>query len=93
MLAIHMNRVVLHLVFQDPEVRRRHNDRVDEGDLVSTARSVVRPIFHEVSEYLEEHHAGDYLASLSKNSRKCEALVEWLKRPEPSTGQGNLFDG
>lgn len=91
MVAIHMNRLILHLVFQDPSIRRSHNDRAAEEDLVVAAQAAVRAIFDNVSGYLEDHHAGEYLASLSKNSGKCEAMVKLLGRPAPAAGQGSLF--
>ncbi len=81
MIAIHMNRVILHLVFQDPELKHRAFEEGLERDLVIAARGAAMPVFLKVSDYLEEHHPGDYLASLSKNSGKCEAMVRILREP------------
>lgn len=88
MVAIHMNRVVLHLVFQSPDVKALYHDAAAEPDLIETARMAVAPIFEKVANYLDAHHQNEYLASLCKNVTKCEALVaSYTKKPEPSQGQ------
>src|SRR5450759_2309655 len=75
MVAIHMNRLILHLVFQTPDVKAILHDNASELDLISAARRGVGPTFEKVAKYLEANHAGEYLASLCKNVSKCEELV------------------
>lgn len=92
-IAVHMNRVILHLVFQDPQIRNRYKDSAANGDLIGAARNAVGPIFRKVAAYLEAHHAGEYLASFCKNLGKCEDMLRSFERAESSsTGeQGRLF--
>jgi hypothetical protein len=92
MVAIHMNRVILHLIFQDPEVRRCHHDNAVESDLIPAARKVSEPMFAKVADYLEAQHPTDYLASLCKNISKCEELTNSYLRPRSAPAQGGLFD-
>jgi hypothetical protein len=90
MVAIHMNRLILHLVFQTPDVRALLHDNASEEALVEVARKAAGPAFEKVANYLEAEHAGEYLASLCKNVRKCERLVaNYAKTIESS--QGSLF--
>jgi hypothetical protein len=89
LVAVHLNRVILHLVFADPQVRKLRGAGNSDDALKQEARAVARRIFPRVSEYLERHHESDYLAPLSKNRSKCEALVRHLVRaqvaaPDPS---------
>lgn len=99
MVAVHMNRIVLHLVFQEQDIIRNiSNENTDEGDLLDKTRLAVEPVFRKLSYYLEKHHSNEYLASLSKNSTKCENLVKQLLMPTSTVAdteavlrQGNLF--
>ena len=94
MIAVHMNRIILYLVFQDPVVKRSRKDKSDESLLTDEARSATGPVFFKVARYLEMHHSTDYLASLSKNQSKCEALVESVQNPERTRitrGHPDLF--
>jgi hypothetical protein len=81
LVAVHMNRVILHLVFQDPSVRPFNHDGTPDTEIVIAARSAVLPIFKKVSEYLEREHPNDYPAPLSKNLSKCERLATDYKKP------------
>ena len=93
MVGVHMNRIILHLVFQDPAVRAKYKDPSANGDLVDAARVAVGPVFERVSDYIERQHPGEYLASLCKNLGKCEELAMAFEAPkavEDSSGQGSL---
>jgi hypothetical protein len=81
LVAVHMNRVILHLVFQDPSVRPFNHDGTPDTEIVIAARSAVLPIFKKVSEYLEREQPNDYPAPLSKNLSKCERLATDYKKP------------
>jgi hypothetical protein len=75
-VGVHLNRIILHLVFQDPEVKKLSHDGSLEGELIAAARKAAHRLFPLVAEYLQEKHDGEYLASLCKNSSKCEPLVK-----------------
>ncbi|TPW04114.1 MAG: hypothetical protein FD125_1308 [bacterium] len=82
LVATHMNRIVLHFVFQDPEVRRSFNGPDDAASLSAAARAATGPIFAKVATYLGEKHPNDYLAGFCKNVRKCEELARAYDAPE-----------
>lgn len=93
LVAIHLNRLILHLVFQDPAVRPLNHDGTADTEIVRVARGAVQPIFAKVIGYLERVHPSDYPAPLSKNLTKCEELAanyDKPARPTPKT-QGSLF--
>jgi hypothetical protein len=92
MVAIHMNRLILHLVFKTPDVKALLHDAASESDLIGSARRVVSPTFEKVANYLEANHPNEYLASLCKNVSKCEKLVAAYSSPSVQQ-QGNLFPG
>ena len=92
LVGTHMPRIILHLVFQDPEVRIRYQSGATLDDLLATVRSVTPKAFASVAEFLETHHPNDYLANFSKNSDKCTDLVRRLTNTAPeATKQGDLF--
>lgn len=76
MVGVHMNRVLLHLVFCTPEVKALRHDAAEEWELIAAARDTASRLFPLVARYLQEHHDGEYLASLCKNHTKCEHLVK-----------------
>lgn len=74
-IAVHLNRLIAHIVFVDP-LYDGDDDHVVKAAMQCTGRAL--PL---VAEYLNEVHANDYLAPLSKNAPKCEAMVaEVLKQ-------------
>jgi len=92
LVAVHMNRVILHLVFQDPAVLPLNHDGMTDAEIVKSARGAVQPIFAKVTEYLEREHPNDYPAPLSKNLTKCERLAANYKNPATAQErQGILF--
>ncbi|MGY8708253.1 AIPR family protein [Bradyrhizobium sp. 18BD] len=90
MVAIHMNRVILHLVFQASEIKPLLHDAASESLLIEAGRKLVAPTFKRVASYLEANHQNEYLASLCKNVSKCEKLVVNYNAPVEPT-QGRLF--
>jgi hypothetical protein len=94
LIGIHLNRLILHLVFLHEGVRPLLRDSAEEQVCINAARSAARKIFPEVADYIEREHADNYLASFSKNLTKCDRLVRVLSgKQEPITGrvQGTLF--
>jgi len=87
LVAVHMNRIILHLVFRDPAVRPLNHDGASDADIVKAARGAVGAIFTKVVEYLEREHKTEYPAPLSKNLSKCEKLVASLtQQSQPEQG-------
>jgi len=80
MVAIHLNRLILHLVFRDPDVRRLDHDAAEIADLLNTAQIAAKEQFLRVAAYMETNHRSEYLASFSKNRVKCTTLVNTLLR-------------
>lgn len=76
LVGIHMNRIILHLVFQEKNVKRFYTDMNNEDNLIISVKKSTEDIFLKVALYLEDHHPNDYLANLSKSHSKCEALVK-----------------
>lgn len=93
-IAIHLNRVILYLVFQDEIVKSLRHDESDEKRCLTTVREATRTVFPRVSAYIEQNHPEDYLASFCKNHSKCEELVNSLlgrSEPKTETRQRELF--
>ena len=90
MVGIHMNRLILHLVFQQPGVREFRKGNLSEETIIRASRLATSLIFKRVATYLDVEHQGEYFASLCKNLSKCEALAQGYKTP--SAKQGNLFE-
>jgi hypothetical protein len=96
LIGVHLNRVILYLVFQDSKVRQLRHDSADEAALIEAAREATKRIFVSVAEYVQREHEGDYLAGLCKNFTKCENLSKVLLMPKeaaakPPSKQGELF--
>lgn len=84
LVAVHLNRIILHFVFRDPEVRRCFAPDKQDNDITIAARKATQPIFQKVSAYIEANHPTDYLAQFAKNTPKCEELAMFYDRPTDS---------
>ena len=94
LIAIHLNRIILHLVFKDNSLRSLRHDDSDEAACLAAAREATKRIFPRIAAYIETHHPDNYLASFSKNLTKCDRLAKVLLGAEPTTAddrQGSLF--
>jgi hypothetical protein len=93
-IAVHLNRLILHLVFNDDALRALRHDNADEAECLLATQAATQRIFPRVADYIEKHHRDNYLASFSKNLTKCEQLANVLKghAPPPNEKQGSLFD-
>jgi hypothetical protein len=87
LVGTHMQRIVLHLVFQDPEVRSRYMGAAPLDELLSAAKRAVEPIFKKMAAYIDRLHPTDYLANFSKNPGKCIALVKNLDSPNSPSAE------
>jgi hypothetical protein len=92
-IAVHLNRLILHLVFNDDSLRSLRHDDADEAECIAASRAATQKIFPLVARYIAQHHPDNYLASFSKNLTKCEQLASVLKgnSPPPVEKQGSLF--
>lgn len=88
-IATHLNRTILNLVFSDPRLRAWKDDTIEASDMAKRAAEATPEIFAKVANYIKEKHEGDYLAALSKNRDKCVALKESIIHP---LDQRDLFD-
>jgi hypothetical protein len=87
LIAVHMNRIILHLVFRDPAVLPLNHDATPDAEIVNAARGAVGPIFSDVVAYMEREHQNEYPAPLSKNLSKCEKLAANYRTPSPPSQQ------
>ncbi|MGD9882724.1 MAG: AIPR family protein [Reyranella sp.] len=100
MVAIHLNRLILHLVFRDADLRRLDHDECDIADLLRVAQMAAKEQFMRVAAYMETNHQSEYLASFSKNRVKCNTTVHALLsgsvvpvKDEKPKGQLDLLKG
>lgn len=77
MVAAHLQRVILHLVFHTRQFAG-WEQKEDPADLIALVPLIGGKLFRQVCDYLAEHHEGEYLASLSKNAEKCAVMVRSL---------------
>jgi hypothetical protein len=92
LIGTHMQRIILHLVFQDPQVIPAYPSNAPLEGLLNVARQAARRAFGKVSAYIEAHHPTDYLANFSKNAEKCEALIRYLDTPRYPTSPKDQAD-
>ena len=78
----HMQRVVLHLVLQEPEIKRGVNGVGSVQELTDLIPAKTAGIFADVARYIDRMHPSDYLANLSKNTDKCEQMARNYKKPQ-----------
>jgi AIPR protein len=79
LIGVHLHRIILHLVFQDPELKPWNHDDGDRDKLLAVVRGATKRIFPQVADYLEQERKSEYLATLAKNTEKCKALTDWFK--------------
>jgi hypothetical protein len=94
LIAVHLNRLILHLVFNDSTLKSLRHDGADETACISAAREATKKVFVLVSEYIKRVHPENYMASLCKNFSKCDELVKSLLAPPTlasTPAQGQLF--
>jgi hypothetical protein len=96
LIGVHLHRIILHLVFQDPQVKPLNHDDWEPDKLLEAVRGATKRIFPRVAEYLEQNHKTEYLATLAKNTEKCRKLADWFKpaviRTPKDPEQIHLFD-
>lgn len=93
MVASHLQRIVLHVVFRDPALAG-WDTASDSNAILGTVETLTSKVFEKVRTTVVAHNANEYLASLSKNVDKCRELVTRITAPpkDPSQpGPGQLF--
>jgi hypothetical protein len=92
LVGTHMSRIILHLVFQEPEVKAGYRSNTPLDGLLLAVRPAAEAAFESVAGYIDANHSNDYLANFSKNADKCQALVSALNRSGAFPNiQGSLF--
>ncbi len=82
LVASHLQRIVLHLVYQDPSLAG-WDTATDSNAILSQAATAAERLFESVRVDVIRNHPNEYLASLSKNAAKCERLVARIRFPQP----------
>ncbi len=88
-IAVHGNRFILHLVFQDHAMRRYKERTLSEVELTENATAAADRAFRKVAQAVKEKYAGEYLQPLFKNIEKCKGLFH--RAPQPQ--EDDLFKG
>lgn len=78
LVAVHFNRVILHLVYRDEVTRGLGHQHSQDDNWLASVSPIAKRIFGEVATYLDNHHKEEYLAAFAKNQRRCEDLVAML---------------
>jgi hypothetical protein len=80
LVAVHGNRFILHMVFQDSDVRRYREPSLAEATIIEASRKATRRIFHDLSRVVESQYQSAYLANIFKNAQKYKELEESLEK-------------
>jgi AIPR protein len=93
MVATHLHRIILHLVFREPELRGFRDEAKSLDTLIPDAKAATHRVFPCVTSYIETYHPGEYLASLCKNGSKCSELADRIYEapPDDKPTQMRLF--
>ena len=83
LVAVHGNRFLLHLVFQDPQVKGYRDQNVPIDLFLRAAGMATQRILGELAAAVEEKHPDSYLANLFKNAKKCKELAEYIVKKRP----------
>lgn len=83
MIANHLQRVILHAVFQHPRMTG-WNEATDIGPFLKVACDETFRLFDRFRKQVVNNHTNEYLASFSKNLDKCRDLVNAVMTPDPS---------
>jgi hypothetical protein len=79
LIGIHLNRVILHIVMKDPQLRPLRHEEAPESECVTKAREITSGVFAKVTAFMEKNHRDEYPAAVSKNVSRCERLVRNLQ--------------
>lgn len=92
LVGAHLSRVILHLVFQDADVKAKYLSTSPLTELIQAARSAAGIAAEKVSAYLKERDPNGYPATFAKNYEKCAEMVQVLTSSDPpALRQGDFF--
>lgn len=74
-ILVHGNRVILHAVFQDPEMRRYKDQNLSHQQVEAIATQIAGRAFMKIAKEVNEKYPGAYLQPLFKNAQKCKELL------------------
>ncbi len=75
-IAVHGNRFILHLVFQDPEMRAYRDAALTDDEIGKRAADVTEHAFRRVVDAVNKKWPNAYLQPLFKNAQKCRELFD-----------------
>jgi len=84
-MAVHGNRLLLHLVMRQLPVDRFDDPALDMKAVIRRGREVTEPLIKELINQVDRLFARSYPASLFKNASKCADLVKRVKVPSSLT--------
>lgn len=70
-IGVHGNRIIAHLTFQEIGPRLSEAEESSVAAIIDEIESVVRDKYARLIQVIEEGYAGNYLASLFKNAKRC----------------------
>lgn len=89
--CIHLNRVILHLVFRELLHAEIDFQRCEQDALIEHAKSLTHQVFKSVMAVLNERYAHEYLGTFSKNLSKCQELVQLTRPPVAATNPSGML--
>ncbi len=104
MVAVHGNRLILHCVFMNPDIKGFRSVGADFEGTKRIAAETTKRVFVAMAKDVETYYENSYLATLFKNQNKCRDITKRLlaglygskekgvenKRVEPA--EPTLFD-
>jgi hypothetical protein len=91
MVASHLQRVILHLVFHSPELVGWESVK-NISELLPTVRTLALVTFSRVADCTSKKNANEYLASVCKSAEKCGTIIQGV-RDMDNPKQPELFEG
>jgi hypothetical protein len=91
LIAVHLKYVILHLVFQNHELRALRRGADLELSCIQKAREVTREVFSDATMFMERNHKDEYPAAFSKSHARCEELVRSLRPPKEVGKTPDMF--
>jgi hypothetical protein len=94
-VAVHGNRLVLHLVFRGLPVGDFASTDLDFEELKRGLQGATTDTLDKVTELVELHYPNNYVASLFKNATRCRYIADEARKPsgepdsESSAADGN----
>jgi len=78
-IAIHGNRLILHLIFRSGAAQRLGDPALDMAAIEQQARDLTPRVVDHLEQKVDELYPTSYMASLFKNARKCKELVDQVQ--------------